>query len=295
MYPYDIIPGFDLYTIFFTLGLMSAVISFRILSDRLGLEAEIHNLSLFTGVIAIISGYFCAILTQAIYEYIETGVFSLKDAGMTFYGGFIGGALAFILIYFVFGFVVDKKKLRFRRFIFISDMAAASVAIAHALGRVGCLFAGCCHGAATDAWYGIYNCRLDAKAVPVPLFEALFLFALFAYLVLRVIKGKTYNLALYLIVYGIWRFFIEYLRVDDRGETVIKFLTPSQLTAVVLIVVGTAVFFVTKKLGTSRPEKKSESADAADSEVSEGSEDTAEPEDSAESEGSENSENGNEE
>lgn len=268
MYPYDIIPGIDLYTIFFTLGLMLAIISFRIISDKLGLEAEIHNLSIFTGVLAIIGGYFCAILTQAVYEYIETGVFSLADAGMTFYGGFVGGALAFILIYFVFGGIIDKKKLRFRRFIFVSDVGSCSVVIAHAAGRLGCLFAGCCHGAETDAWYGIYNCRLDAKAVPVPLFESLFLFALFAFMLYRVIKGKTYNLALYLTVYGIWRFFIEYLRTDDRGATVISALSPSQLTALILIAVGIVVFVITKKLGSHRPEKESVNEDSSESEES---------------------------
>lgn len=255
MYPEDIIPGIDLYTIFFTLALMLAVISFRIISDKLELEASIHNLSLFSGIFAIIGGYCSAILTQAVYTYIETGIFSIRDAGMTFYGGFVGGALTFFLVYFVFGGITDKKKLRFRRIIFVTDIGACSVVLAHAVGRIGCLFAGCCHGAATDAWYGIYNCRLHAKAVPVPLFESLFLFALLAVLLRRLFKGGSCILSLYLMIYGVWRFFIEYLRTDDRGATVVSALSPSQFTALILIAAGAIVFVITKKIGTERPQK----------------------------------------
>ena len=51
-------------------------------------------------------------------------------------------------------------------------------------------------------------------------------------------------------MYGVWRFFIEYARGDYRGETFVSFLTPSQLIAVLLIVIGTAhlmIWYVTKR------------------------------------------------
>ncbi|MBR5823405.1 MAG: prolipoprotein diacylglyceryl transferase, partial [Paludibacteraceae bacterium] len=37
----------------------------------------------------------------------------------------------------------------------IANCVAPGIALAHAIGRIGCLFAGCCHGQATKAWYGI--------------------------------------------------------------------------------------------------------------------------------------------
>jgi prolipoprotein diacylglyceryltransferase len=45
-------------------------------------------------------------------------------------------------------------------------------------------------------------------------------------------------MAIYLMAYGVWRFFAEYLRADDRGATVVKFLSPSQLTAILLFLFG---------------------------------------------------------
>ena len=45
-------------------------------------------------------------------------------------------------------------------------------------------------------------------------------------------------LDLYLILYSIGRFFIEFFRGDDRGSTVVGFLTPSQLVSVLLVLTG---------------------------------------------------------
>ena len=140
-----------------------------------------------------------------------------------------------------------------RSFFGVSSCAAASIAVAHACGRVGCLMAGCCHGDVTDKWYGIYMHGSEgyAKYIPIQLFEAIFLFSLFAVLVILVLRKKTFNLPLYMITYGAWRFFIEYARADDRGSTIVSFLSPSQLIAVLMILsgVGLLVFerYYTKK------------------------------------------------
>ena len=80
-----------------------------------------------------------------------------------------------------------------------------------------------------------------AKYVPVQLFEAVLLLVLFAFLFVRAYKNGKYGLSLYLIIYGVWRFFLEYIRGDFRGDTFISFLTPSQLTALLLILAGFAV------------------------------------------------------
>jgi len=144
-----------------------------------------------------------------------------------------------------------------REFFNIANIGAACIAAAHGLGRLGCLFAGCCHGAVTDKWYGIYMVALDKKVVPIQLFEAIFLFALFALFLIRILKNKTYNLPIYMCAYGIWRFFIEYARTDYRGSTFISFLTPSQLTAILMIVGSLAVFLLEYSVRKRESENKS--------------------------------------
>ena len=80
-----------------------------------------------------------------------------------------------------------------------------------------------------------------AKCVPTQLFEALFLLLLFFVAAIRVRKNKSYNLPLYMITYGAWRFFIEFFRSDDRGQLLTKALSPSQVIACIMIVGGIAL------------------------------------------------------
>lgn len=243
MYPYDLLPGIDLYTVALALAIVSALAIFRIFADRAKIVAKLQNLCIISAVFAIIFGYLSAVFFQALYNIEKYGEFRLdSQTGATFYGGLIGGAAIFLLIYFVIGSrMFGENREHIKSFFLIADITAISIVVAHAFGRLGCLMAGCCHGKITDKWFGIYMPALDAKVVPIPLFEAVFLFALggvFAYMLLHKKHG---TLAYYMMFYGVWRFFIEYARDDYRGTTIISFLTPSQLVAI-LMVIGGAIF-----------------------------------------------------
>lgn len=285
MYPYPLITfpdgsGISLYEIFIVVGVIAAIVLFRILADRRNLPAKLQNQILIGAVVSFIVGYFFAVLFQAIYDIAERGAFIIdKNTGATFYGGFIGGAACMMLIYFIGGYLLFKKQNNehLRWFPSFVNIAAACVPLAHGFGRIGCLFGGCCYGMETDAWFGIpmdigTMDHVYVKVVPTQLFEAIFLFALAAFLIWRNWKGKGFCLPAYLIGYGVWRFLIEYLRDDDRGQTFLSFLTPSQLTAVVLVLIGCALiaayFIIVHKKGKAifepplpvgKIEKKSES------------------------------------
>lgn len=256
MYPYNLITfpdgsGISLYEIFILIGVIAAIILFRILADRRKMPAKLQNLILIGGVVSFIVGYLSAVLFQAIYNAIDTGNFSVgRNTGSTFYGGFIGGALCMLLIYFIGGrLLCGKGGDHIAWFHIFVNIAAACIPLAHGFGRIGCLTAGCCHGGETDAWFGItqwveitpghYGWQ---KVVPIQLFEAIFLFILAAVLILLVWKGNGFELPIYLAGYGVWRFIIEFFRTDDRGASFIPFLSPSQTTAVLLIIIAAAIF-----------------------------------------------------
>ena len=246
MYPKQILPGIDMYLIMLCCAAVSAIVVYRLVADRLKMGAKLQNFCLFNAVASIIVGYYSAVLFQALYNIPKYGEFRLDSStGATFYGGLIGGAAFFLAVYFGVGriyFGEDREYLtRFRE---ITDIGGACVAIAHALGRIGCLFAGCCHGKETDAWYGIYMSAVGKKVVPIQLFEAMVLLLIFGVLLYRVLHGKTFGLPIYMATYGAWRFVIEYARDDYRGYTFIKFLTPSQLTAVAMILGAVVIFAV---------------------------------------------------
>ena len=55
-------------------------------------------------------------------------------------------------------------------------------------------------------------------------------------------KRPTDNLAIYLVAYGVWRFFLEYLRADDRGQY-IGVLSPSQFWSLLMVIIGVFMLF----------------------------------------------------
>ena len=79
--------------------------------------------------------------------------------------------------------------------------------------------------------------------VPIQLYEALFLFALFAVMTVLLLKFNfQHNLSAYLISYGIFRFVNEFFRTDGRGHF-IGSLSPSQFWSIVMVVIGVALIF----------------------------------------------------
>ena len=172
---------------------------------------------------------------------------------MTFYGGLIFGVAAFLGIWFGVGHFYCPKNEPKEKFGALADMAACVIPLAHGFGRLGCFTAGCCHGAVTDKWYGVVMHTRDGlqKVVPVQLFEAIFLFALAGVLLWLFFKkfgkenkGRFPLLPIYCIGYGVWRFFIEFARADERGQTVVSFLSPSQLIAVLMVIAGGIYLFI---------------------------------------------------
>ncbi len=239
MYPYEIIFGMDLYSILMSVGVIVCMIFIRLQADWRGLKAKLQNLILFNTIAAVVLGYGFAVLFQAFYNYLAKGTFEIvQNTGATFYGGLIGGTAMFIIIYFVAGHFLYRDGYHTRHFRTVSDLAPAAITVAHGFGRLGCLMAGCCYGAKCDAWYCVEMVQLGYKVVPVQLFEALFLFALSALLLILFKKGKKYQMPIYMIAYACWRFLAELMRNDYRGATVVDFLTPSQFISVLLLAGG---------------------------------------------------------
>lgn len=267
MYPKPILFGvLDIYSLL----LVVAIVVCLLAADRMGImrkfSVKLQKILIISVMVAILCALFGAVFFQAIYMAIETGDFKLSlDTGMTFYGGLIFGLIAFLAVWFGLGKLWCKDNEAVKKFGAIGDIAACLIPFAHALGRLGCLAAGCCHGADTDKWYGVMHYALTVngemiplgKKVPIQLFEALFLFALAGVMFWLFFgkfgkenKGRFPLLPVYAIAYGVWRFFIEYARADERGQTIIPVLSPSQLIAILMVAAGVAylcVWFVQKK------------------------------------------------
>jgi phosphatidylglycerol:prolipoprotein diacylglycerol transferase len=147
--------------------------------------------------------------------------------GFVFYGGFVGSALA--------GWIASRR-MKFD-FVKLSDYFGVGLPIGHAIGRLGCLAAGCCYGSHTDLPWGIALAG-DPSRHPTQIYEAL-ANALIAVAVARVGLARTRDgrwkpgsaFLLYVALYAVARFVVEIFRGDDRGAFWLG-LSPSQLVAV---------------------------------------------------------------
>lgn len=251
MYNKTFIGGYvNLYGISIAVGILICIFVLRFLGKKQKVDSKFLDFVETLGYAVILIGFFSAALFQAVYDYIEKGTFDLFGSGLTFIGGLIGGAGSFILIYYFM-----RKKLT-GKIVDILPIAPACIAIAHAFGRLGCFFAGCCGGRLAQEGELFYflavnfppTAQQPGLRYPTQLFECVFLLILFAVIFILVYKKSfKYGFVIYLASYGVWRFFIEILRGDDRGSFV-PGLTPSQFWSIIMVVGAVPVYFLIKYL-----------------------------------------------
>ena len=191
---------------------------------------------------AVILGFVAARILFIITEwenFLQNPMQYLAGAGFVVYGGIIGGALT------IYGFC-KIKKIDMLSYL---DLMIPSVALAQGFGRIGCFLAGCCYGKETDSFLGVVFTNSDfapngVKVLPTQLFMAggdlIIMAILLWYAAKRPMRGRTS--ALYLILYSIGRFAIEFLRNDDRGT--VGALSTSQFIAIFTLLAGVLGFFV---------------------------------------------------
>lgn len=95
------------------------------------------------------------------------------------------------------------------------DSYAVPLAVALAIGRLGCFFNGCCYGRHTDWPWGV-DFLGDGPRHPSQLYEVAF-HAAMAVLIWRWITSgqwRTHRLQAYLIAYCVFRFWSEWLRPE---------------------------------------------------------------------------------
>lgn len=272
MYPDELFNLFglsvDMYTICFLVGIIACLVFTIIAMKKCGYSSTARDTVIIIGILSILIGLFTAVLFQALYDYIADPSKGFNfDGGMTFIGGLLGGVIAFIGLYFLYVYGINPKlkegnffKSNMNKGIwFLVRIAPISITVAHAFGRIGCLFAGCCYGQKTDAWYGVWNAALGYKTVPVQLYEAIFLFALSAVMIVLLFKFKSKDtMAIYLVSYGIWRFIIEFFRADSERGEFIPGLSPSQFWSIIMVIAGIAVFFIYRSFDKKIEDKQKE-------------------------------------
>ncbi len=247
-----------LYGICMALGIISCFGFLMYTMWKKNFNDEATDKILLIGVFGTGFGILSAALFQGLYNYIDNPAGGFNLSGMTFIGGLIGGVLSFLGVYWLYIYVIaPRTKIKLLQNNMNATLTDAlpfipvGIAIAHAFGRLGCFFGGCCYGMEAD-WglycagsysNGIYS--QGPKVVPLQLFEMSFLIVLAVVMAVLYFKVKfNYNFGLYAVAYGVWRFCIEFARGDERGQFIGTALSPSQFWSIIMIIVGVGYFFL---------------------------------------------------
>ena len=232
MLPYLDLAGFKIpmYSLMIAIGVVFGGLYFFLVTFKEEKFSELTLKRLFISIvlsaILLVVG---AALFDSLFHSIEEG--EPVIGGITWLGGVVVAFPAFVLLSHL---LIPDAKGRAMKFV---SLLIPSIVLAHAFGRIGCFCGGCCYGKVTDSIFGVKFPFLDEKVLPTQLFESIFDLILFTVMAVFRKKIKYHNFEIYFMAYGTFRFFIEFLRGDDRGATN-SILSPAQLLSIAIIAAG---------------------------------------------------------
>jgi phosphatidylglycerol:prolipoprotein diacylglycerol transferase len=243
------IGGFPVYTYglllaaAYLLGLQFALVRAR----KRGLDP---NRVMDLGIWIIVSALLGAKLLLLIVEFDKFSgdpreLLNLARSGGVFYGGLIA-AVGVALWYL--------RRHRMPMWT-VTDVFAPGIALGHVVGRLGCLFAGCCFGRPTNVpWAITFHSEFAARNVgtplgiplhPTQLYEAGAEFIILLILLATERRGGYFSgrtFWTYMLLYGISRFIIEFYRYDPRG--MVGIFSTSQFVSLLIVPLSLIMLFV---------------------------------------------------
>jgi phosphatidylglycerol---prolipoprotein diacylglyceryl transferase len=262
------IAGFPIYTYgvllaaAYLLGLQFALMRAR----RRGLDP---NRVMDLGIWIIVSALLGAKLLLLIVEWDTYGsspseLLTLVRSGGVFYGGLI--AAVSVALWYLW---------RHRMPVWhVTDVFAPGIALGHVIGRLGCLFAGCCFGKPTSVpWAITFHNEYAAQNVgtplniplhPTQLYEAGAELLILGVLLLTERRGRPFagrTFWGYMLLYGISRFVIEFFRGDSRGA--IGMFSTSQFVSLLIIPLSILMLIMLARRPAPQPTVAARKARAA--------------------------------
>lgn len=164
-------------------------------------------------------------------------IFRIMEGGMSFHGGLIGVIAALWL----YGRKIDKDMIT------MMDFVVPIVPLGLGFGRIGNFINGELWGKPTNvAWsFKVNGVSLHATQLYEAFLEGLVLF-LILWIFTDKERPKMQSSAVFLIGYGVFRFFIEFYRVPDAHLNYLAFgwVTMGQILTAPMIIIGMTMFIL---------------------------------------------------
>lgn len=224
------------YGFFIAIGFLTGMVLARMEARRSGEDPEkIVDLCFYILIAAIIgSRLFYAATNLKLFLSDPLELFRIWNGGLVFYGGFIAALLT----------ALAYLKLQHMRVWKTTDILAPSLAAGQFLGRLGCFSAGCCYGKSCSLPWAVTFSHPDSLAPlgvplhPTQIYHALGNLFIFGFLWHRRMRKKFEGQLFwtYVLLYGIFRAFLEIFRGDFRGAPVFGLFSISQVLGAIMAV-----------------------------------------------------------
>lgn len=248
------------YGVLVAIGMIVAYFLFLNLSKREGINPDSAE---FVFIVTVLSGLVSSRVAFVIEhpEFVNSflDIFALWKGGVSFYGGFIGAVIGFLIALRIKGMPLWRT----------ADAASPSLVLGHAIGRLGCFSAGCCYGRPvpgaenlsvgihiTDEFPYFYLVFPQGSTAPpgIALYPTQLLEAggnlLIFFLLIVLHRKKSFDgevFSLYAILYGSLRFALEFYRgVTPPIESI--GLTWNQVVSIGLASTGFILFMLLMRL-----------------------------------------------
>jgi phosphatidylglycerol:prolipoprotein diacylglycerol transferase len=242
------IGGLNIYSYGFMLALGFIVSGYLLRKElkRIGFPVDLADAIVIS---ALLGGVFGAKFYSVIEGIVkgEGIIYSVKSffsgAGLVWYGGLIGGAIAGIL-------VIRHKKVSIMRAL---DILAPLLILGYAFGRMGCFLSGDGdYGPPSDLPWAMSfpngTVPTNERVHPTPVYEIILCLIIFAYLwrIRKKIRPAGWMFGVYLILAAAERFITEFWRVT--AKVLFNTITMAQIISVIMVIIGVWLMLRTRNM-----------------------------------------------
>jgi phosphatidylglycerol:prolipoprotein diacylglycerol transferase len=230
-----------------------------------GLDANrVLDLGIYIIISALIGAKLLLLITDfKTFSANPRELMTLARSGGVFYGGLILAVIVALLYIRKVGLPLWTT----------TDVFAPGIALGHVVGRFGCLFAGCCFGrqVAQPHWWTVtftdpfaaanVGTPLGVPLYPTQIFEAGAELLILIVLLRTEKKGRGFagrTFWLYMLLYAISRFIIEFYRGDERGA--VGMFSTSQFISIILAPLAIVMLVYLSRVVAPEPKRARKAA-----------------------------------
>lgn len=239
------------YSVLLLVAMLIAIFMFIKEAKRFNIPTDFSfNLAFWVIVVGIIFAriYYC-LFNFELYQNNLLDIFKIWEGGLAIHGGILGGFIA--LVIYTKRYNVPTYK--------VTDMIVVPLLLAQAIGRWGNFFNSEAHGIATT-YYRLKELHIPEFIIkgmhientyyhPTFFYESVY--CLIGFIILLFVRRYRYLkrgqlTCLYMMYYGVGRFFIESLRTDSL---MLGGFRVAQLVSAALVVIGLLAFMILSRKG----------------------------------------------